>query len=101
MQYRLQAVGQQVYPPYEETSTPCMYGILLITETQCTPEDVRRSVQDSLDKLGFIPDLYLLHNPLLVEDQVGKNIEDMYALVEDLVLDGMLKGCSLGLSNFR
>lgn len=70
-------------------------------DTQCTPEDVRRSVQESLDKLGFIPDLFLLHNPHLVAKQEGKNIEDMYALVEDLVLDGTLKGCSLGISNFR
>ena len=57
---------------------------------------MRRSVTESLDKLGFIPDLMLLHNPYLSED-IGK----FYNLVEDLVLDGTLKGCSLGLSNFR
>jgi diketogulonate reductase-like aldo/keto reductase len=101
MQYRPRVVGQQVHTSHKETSPINTDSVSLIIETQCTPEDVRRSVQDSLDKLGFIPDLYLLHNPLLVEDQEGKNIEDMYALVEDLVFDGTLKGCSLGLSNFR
>lgn len=66
--------------------------------TECTQDDVRRTVTESLDKLGFIPDLILLHNPFLAQE---KSIAEFYGYVEELVKDGTLRGCSLGLSNFR
>jgi diketogulonate reductase-like aldo/keto reductase len=55
-------------------------------------------VKESIDRLGFIPDLILLHNPFLAHE---KSIAEFYGYVETLVEDGTLKGCSLGLSNFR
>ena len=52
----------------------------------------------SIEKLGFIPNLLLIHNPFIpAEGQLG----EFWGWLEDLVQDGTLKGCSLGLSNFR
>lgn len=52
----------------------------------------------SIEKLGFIPNLLLVHNPFIpAEGQLG----EFWGWLEDLVQDGTLKGCSLGLSNFR
>ena len=61
-------------------------------------EEVKKSVAGSLEKLGFIPNLLLIHNPFIpAEGQLG----EFWGWLEDLVQDGTLKGCSLGLSNFR
>lgn len=52
----------------------------------------------SLSKIGFIPNLLLIHNPLIpAEGTMG----EFWGWLEGLVEDGTLKGCSLGLSNFR
>ena len=61
-------------------------------------EDIKASVQKSLDEIKFIPDLLLIHNPHIPEK--GK-IGDFWKHLETLVQDGTLKGCSLGISNFR
>ncbi|WWC86218.1 uncharacterized protein L201_001091 [Kwoniella dendrophila CBS 6074] len=63
-----------------------------------TPEALKANVQDRLQKLGFKPDLLLIHNPFVPE--TGK-IAKFWTLLEDLVLDGTLEGASLGVSNFR
>ncbi|RSH93384.1 hypothetical protein EHS25_007740 [Saitozyma podzolica] len=67
-------------------------------ETKTTPEDVKRSVEESIARLGSIPDLLLIHNPFVPEH--GK-IGEFWTYLEALVHDGTLKGCSLGFSNFR
>lgn len=57
-----------------------------------------------MQRLGLIPDLYLLHSPFVHEyndANKGKTITDLWTLLEECVLDGTLKGCSLGFSNFR
>lgn len=63
-----------------------------------TPENIRQSVDESLKKLGTLPDLLLIHNPFVPEQ--GK-IGEFWTILEDLVYDGTLKGVSLGVSNFR
>ncbi|WWC99666.1 hypothetical protein V866_006570 [Kwoniella sp. B9012] len=63
-----------------------------------TPEAIKANVQDRLSKLGFKPDLLLIHNPFVVE---GLKIAQFWTALEDLVLDGTLEGVSLGVSNFR
>ena len=75
------------------------HDLMKRAETKCTQEDVRRSVTESIERLGYIPDLILLHNPFLAGS--GKSVTEFYGYVEELVKDGTLKGCSLGLSNFR
>lgn len=55
-------------------------------------------MQGSLDKLGFIPDLLLVHSPFISD---VNRLDELWTMLEDLVLDGTLKGCSLGVSNFR
>jgi len=63
-----------------------------------TVEEVKKSVAGSIEKLGFIPNLLLIHNPFIpAEGQLG----EFWGWLEDLVQDGTLKDCSLGLSNFR
>ncbi|WWD17901.1 hypothetical protein CI109_102346 [Kwoniella shandongensis] len=64
------------------------------------PKVIRENVQSSLDKLGFKPDLYLVHNPFVPEAGKG-NIAKFWTILEDLVKDGTLEGVSLGVSNFR
>ena len=61
-------------------------------------EAIRKGVDDSIAKLGFIPDLILIHSPNVVEDG---NIGQFWQHLESLVEDGTLKGTSLGFSNFR
>jgi len=68
------------------------------SNTATTAEDVRRSVTQSIARLGFIPDMLLIHNPFVPESgKIGK----FWTYLEALVEDGTLKGCCLGLSNFR
>ena len=48
--------------------------------------------------MGFIPDLLLIHTPFVPgEGEIVKFWQELESLVED----GTLKGCSLGISNFR
>ena len=63
-----------------------------------TSENIRQSINDSLKKLEFIPDMFLIHNPYVPDK--GK-IGPFWLELEALVKDGTLKGCSLGVSNFR
>jgi len=60
-------------------------------------EDVKKSVQGSLDRLGSRPNLLLIHSPYVAEK--GK-IGELWTILEDLVMDGTLKDVSLGVSNF-
>jgi len=63
-----------------------------------THADIKRVVDGSIAKLGFIPDLILIHSPFVPEP--GK-IGEFWQILEGLVEDGTLKGSSLGVSNFR
>lgn len=65
---------------------------------ESTPEAIRAAVQSSLDNLGFRPDLFLIHNPFVIES--GK-LGAAWQVLESLVEDGTLDGTSLGVSNFR
>ncbi|ORX37009.1 NADP-dependent oxidoreductase domain-containing protein [Kockovaella imperatae] len=60
--------------------------------------EVRAAVQESVAKLGFIPDLLLVHTPFVPED--GRLLA-FWQELENMVEDGTLQGCSLGVSNFR
>jgi diketogulonate reductase-like aldo/keto reductase len=59
-------------------------------------EDVVESVQGSLDRLGFIPDLYLIHYPQVVNQGELKALWNIFEQLKD---QGKLK--SIGVSNFR
>lgn len=61
-------------------------------------DEVKASVQRSLDALQTIPNLLLVHNPLIPQDG---HLGEFWTWLEGLVEDGTLKGCSLGVSNFR
>ena len=63
-----------------------------------TLEELKTSVASSLAKLTFIPNLLLVHNPLIPE---AGHLGEFWGWLEGLVADGTLKGCSLGVSNFR
>ncbi|ORX40090.1 NADP-dependent oxidoreductase domain-containing protein [Kockovaella imperatae] len=68
------------------------------SKVQNNLESIRENVKESIDLLGFIPNLILIHWPKVVKDgDVAKFWQHLEALVED----GTLKGCSLGFSNFR
>lgn len=54
------------------------------------------SVQGSLDRLGFVPDLYLIHNPYVAKPG---ELKAMWKILEDLKDQGKLR--SIGVSNFR
>ncbi|KAF9477135.1 conjugated polyketone reductase C1 [Pholiota conissans] len=59
-------------------------------------DEITASIQDSLDKLGFVPNLYLIHNPFVVE---GGKLKAAWKVLEDLKDQGKLQ--SIGVSNFR
>lgn len=61
-------------------------------------EELKASVNRSLTQIGFIPNLLLIHNPHV---PAAGHLTEFWGWLEDLVEDGTLKGCSLGLSNFR
>ncbi|KAG6828517.1 hypothetical protein H0H92_007735 [Tricholoma furcatifolium] len=57
---------------------------------------VRESVAESVRKLGTIPDLFLIHNPFVVQEG---QLKALWNVLEDLKTERKLK--SLGVSNFR
>lgn len=59
-------------------------------------EDIRKSVQGSLDRLGFVPDLYLVHTPSVPPPG---QLKAFWKVLESLKKEGKLK--SIGVSNFR
>ncbi|KAI5899498.1 Aldo/keto reductase [Schizophyllum commune H4-8] len=69
---------------------------------QGTPEyvhgvnDIRTVVKGSIDRLGFIPDLFLIHNPNVV---ARSDLKATWRILEDLKDSGELK--DIGVSNFR
>ena len=69
---------------------------------QGTPEyihgvnDIRTVVKGSIDRLGFIPDLFLIHNPNVV---ARSDLKATWGILEDLKDSGELK--DIGVSNFR
>ncbi|KAL7420662.1 hypothetical protein Q5752_004613 [Cryptotrichosporon argae] len=63
-----------------------------------TYENLKKSVDESIEKLGFKPDLLLIHNPFVPQPGTLKRF---WSILEDLVEDGTLGGVSLGVSNFR
>lgn len=76
----------------------CRLPLTPVAGKATTVANIRKSVQDSLKKLGTLPDLLLIHNPFVPEK--GK-IAEFWQILEGLVEDGTLKGVSLGVSNFR
>ncbi|WVQ70961.1 hypothetical protein IAR50_000486 [Cryptococcus sp. DSM 104548] len=62
------------------------------------PKSIKENVVGSIERLGFKPDLLLIHNPFVVE---GGDIGKFWTSLEELVKDGTLAGVSLGVSNFR
>ncbi|KAF5322036.1 hypothetical protein D9619_002220 [Psilocybe cf. subviscida] len=65
-------------------------------EASIAVEDVRESVQGSLDRLGFVPDLYLVHTPFVPPPG---QLKAFWKVLESLKKEGKLK--SIGVSNFR
>jgi diketogulonate reductase-like aldo/keto reductase len=57
---------------------------------------VRSAVDESIKKLGFVPDLFLIHNPFVA---APGELKAMWNIIEDLKSEGKLK--SIGVSNFR
>jgi diketogulonate reductase-like aldo/keto reductase len=83
-----------VFYRYSKANTPQSETIDLETN----PAAIKASVDSTLDKLGFKPDLLLIHNPYI--PAAGKILE-FWRILEDQVNDGTLEGVSLGVSNFR
>ncbi|KAF9047942.1 conjugated polyketone reductase C1 [Panaeolus papilionaceus] len=59
-------------------------------------EKIGQLVQDSISRLGFVPDLYLIHNPYVVK---AGDLKALWKIFEGLKEEGVLK--SIGVSNFR
>jgi len=58
--------------------------------------EVASSVQESIDRLGFIPNLYLIHNPFVA---APGELKAVWKILEDFKSQGKLN--SIGVSNFR
>ncbi|KIY73004.1 Aldo/keto reductase [Cylindrobasidium torrendii FP15055 ss-10] len=58
--------------------------------------DARASIDESIKKLGFIPDLFLIHQPQVVKPE---DLKTLWTILEDLKAKGELK--DIGVSNFR
>jgi len=63
-----------------------------------THDSVLAAVEKSLKKLGFVPDLYLIHNPYIAPGG-AENLKKLWKAFEQLKDEGKLK--SIGVSNFR
>ena len=59
-------------------------------------DEVRSEIEASIKRLGFTPDLFLIHNPFVVPDG---SLKKTWQLLEDLKDEGVLK--DIGVSNFR
>lgn len=59
--------------------------------------EVRQNIENSIKDLGFSPDLYLIHNPFVIEPY--SDLPAAWKVLEDLKDEGKLK--SIGVSNFR
>jgi len=57
---------------------------------------IRARVETTIQKLGFVPDLFLIHNPFVV---VPQDLVQCWKILEELKDEGKLK--SIGVSNFR
>ncbi|KAF7782886.1 hypothetical protein Agabi119p4_2262 [Agaricus bisporus var. burnettii] len=57
---------------------------------------VRSRIEITVQKLGFIPDLFLIHNPHVV---TSEDLVPCWKILEELKDEGQLK--SIGVSNFR
>jgi diketogulonate reductase-like aldo/keto reductase len=57
---------------------------------------VRAAVDESIRKLGFTPNLLLIHDPTVV---VPGELKQLWKIFEDLKSEGKVK--SIGVSNFR
>ncbi|KAE9394571.1 Aldo/keto reductase [Gymnopus androsaceus JB14] len=59
-------------------------------------DEVRGAIQESIKKLGFIPDLFLIHNPHVVAHH---DLKKAWQILEEMKAAGELK--EIGVSNFR
>ena len=59
-------------------------------------DEVMSLIQGSLDKIGFVPNLFLIHSPFVAE---GGDLKKLWKIFEDLKDQGKLR--SIGVSNFR
>ncbi|KAF9523734.1 conjugated polyketone reductase C1 [Crepidotus variabilis] len=59
-------------------------------------DEVVPAIQESVDKLGSVPDLFLVHNPYVAKPG---ELKSLWKILEDLKDQGQLK--SIGVSNFR
>jgi len=68
-----------------------------LPDDQPVPLDqVRAAIEESVRKLGFVPDLFLVHNPFVVEPG---QLKALWKIFEELKSEGKLN--SIGVSNFR
>ncbi|KAF9463997.1 conjugated polyketone reductase C1 [Collybia nuda] len=98
----------QIYNTEEATgqivaASPLGKDKIYVTSKLGAPEDkpisldsIRGAVAETTRKLGFIPDLFLIHNPFVAHPG---ELKAMWNTLEDLKVEGKLK--SIGVSNFR
>lgn len=59
-------------------------------------DEVKPAIYESIKKLGFIPDLFLIHNPHVVHPS---DLKKTWQILEEMKAAGELK--EIGVSNFR